>query len=192
MFNTSLFTEVLQIRGNRIASGPKRFLRQQSEFTPENAYKIGTIRTEGNHVFIRWHDQPDEFKNTFKPNSGCPNFMGGIVCRMETFKPGERITGTFAGTIGSSTVSQSVQLQLNPDGSYRLKRTGIVNAPSTGAVSEGQETGRYTLDESSLRLHPDGKAPEDYLVFPYPAAEPEGLWFGSRLLRGKMNRHESR
>lgn len=191
MFGSSLFTEVFQIRGNRIASGPKKFLRAD-EFTPENASKIGTIRTEGDQAFTRWSTDDKEYASWFKKDSSCPNFGGGIVCRVEPFRPGERVTGTFSGTIGSSALSQSIRLQLNEDGTYSLKRTGVVNAPSTGAISEGIETGRYTLENSSLRLQPDNGPAVEHLVFPYPAKDPMWLWFGDRMLDGKVVRNAVR
>jgi len=187
MFGSSLFTEVFQIAGNRIASGPKRFLKE-SEFLPENANKVGSIRTEGGRVLIRWGTDEKESSSSYAAGNDCPNFAGGIVCRVETFRPEERVTGTFSGTIGSSAVSQSIRLQLNGDGTYTLRRTGIVNAPSTGGVSEGVETGRYSLADSSLRLQPDGREPRDYLVFPYPSKDPKWLWFGDRMLDGAIVR----
>ena len=171
----------------RILSGPKKFLKD-SEFTAGNAYKIGTIRTQDDRAIIRWAGDDEDSSNSYAKNTNCPNFYGGIVCRVETFKPGERVSGTFSGTIGSSVVSQSVRLQLNTDGTYSLRRTGIVNAPSTGAVAEGTETGRYTLADSSLRLQPDNGTVQEYLVFPYPAKDPTSLWFGDRMLDGTVIR----
>jgi len=187
MFGSSLFTEVFQIAGNRIASGPKRFLKE-SEFLPENANNVGSIRTEGGRVLIRWGTDEKESSSSYAVGNDCPNFAGGIVCRVETFRPDERVTGTFSGTIGSSAVSQSIRLQLNGDGTYTLRRTGIVNAPSAGGVSEGIETERYSLTDSSLRLQPDGREPRDYLVFPYPSKDPKWLWFGDRMLDGAIVR----
>ncbi len=187
MFGSSLVTEVFQVSGNRIASGPKRFLKE-SEFTEGNADKVGTIRTQDDRALIRWSGDDEESSNSYAKNTNCPNFSGGIVCRVETFKPGERVSGSFSGTIGSSAVSQSVRLQLNTDGTYSLRRTGIVNAPSTGAVAEGTEMGRYTLADSSLRLQPNNGAVQEYLVFPYPASEPKWLWFGDRMLDGTVIR----
>lgn len=187
MFNSSLVTEVFQVKGNRIASGPKKLLKD-SEFTAENAYKVGTIRTEGDRAIIRWAGADQDSSHSYAKNKECPNFAGGLVCPVATFKPGERVTGTFSGTIGSSLVSQSVRLQLNNDGTYSLKRTGIVNAPSAGGIAEGTETGRYTLANSSLQLQPDGGTPQDYLAFPFPTKEPKWLWFGDRMLDGTVIR----
>lgn len=187
MFGSSLVTEVFQVKANRIASGPKKYLKD-SEFTADNARKIGTVRTEGDRAIIRWEGDDKDTSNTYAKNSNCPNFSGGIVCRVETFRPGERVSGTFSGTIGSSAVSQSVRLQLNTDGTYSLRRIGIVNAPSAGGVSEGVETGRYTLADSSLRMQRDDGVTQEYLVFPYPADAPKWLWFGDRMLDGAVSR----
>lgn len=191
MFGSSLVTEVFQINGNQIARGPKKKLKE-NEFIPSNADKIGTIRTAENQVIIRWIGDSDEDRHRYKKNDRCPNFRGGIVCKVETFQPGERVSGTFRGTIGSNALSQSVRLQLRQDGTYTLTRVGIVNAPSTGAVSEGVENGRYSLEASTLRLQPSNGGETEYLVFPYPAKEPQFLWLGDRMLEGAVLRHSVR
>lgn len=191
-FGTQLYTSTYQIRGNRIAENPRKVLGP-SEFTGALAAKVGTWRIEGDRMIVRWEGEPREFSNSFSKSGNCPNFMGGVTCPVATFRNRERVTGTFKGTAsagGGGNVFSSTRLQLNADGTYVLTRTGSVVTRDTSAGSRGVEQGRYELSaNSSMRLTPANGTAREVLVFPFPAKDPEYLWFEGQMLEGKVIRN---
>lgn len=186
MMGMSLFITTYQILGNKIAERPTRVMNNQN-FSVQFASRVGTFRIAGDRFLYRWEGDAQETSSNFKAGSNCPNFIGGITCRVRTFRNGETIAGTFSGTIGNANVSNSIRLRLNRDGTYKMTSTGMVNAPDTGAISNGDENGRYQItSNSSIIFLPNSGERRESLIFPYPSKDPSSIWLGSRQLKGRF------